>query len=130
MGVSYYACESCGESCYEEYVGECIKCDATVCTDCLVNREIDSNFAYEYGYVFNSENVELMKKYIDMGFTLYKADGSPYYDEGDIIGDSGIDEKYCPYCSGNEINKDILFNYIVEKYKLDVQAEWKELKGK
>ena len=130
MSVDYYHCENCGESRYEEYVGYCNKCDTRLCTSCLINNDINSSYAYEYGYKYDSSDTELMEKYKDEGFDLFDKDGKPYYEDGDIIGDSNIDSKYCPYCSGDAINNEELFNFLVEKYKIDINKEWKEYKDK
>jgi hypothetical protein len=62
MGVDYYHCEVCGESRYEEYVGNCNKCGNSLCTNCLVNKDFDDRYAHRYGYKFDSLNPELMKK--------------------------------------------------------------------
>lgn len=130
MGVSFYSCDSCGESLYEEYVGHCIKCDSSLCTSCLINDDIKDRFAYKYGYVYDSNNPELMEQYKEAGFYLTKENGDPYYEDGDIIDDSGIAEKYCPFCSGNSINDDELLSYLLTKFNLDKEKEWKEYKSK
>lgn len=123
MGVSFYACECCGESRYEEYVGVCFSCDASLCTSCLVNDDVNDNFAYSYGYKFDSQNPELMKKYEGEGFSLYDEDGEPYYKDGDIIDDSNIQEKYCPYCSGDVINESAFLAYIIKKFNINEELE-------
>lgn len=128
MGVDYYSCKSCGESCYEEYVGNCNECGSSLCTSCLINNDVKSRYAHHYGYKFDSSNPELMKKYQDEGFCLFKDDGTAYYEEEQIIDDSGIDSKYCPFCNGEKINKESLFDYIIKKYNIDEKKEWKEFK--
>ena len=128
MGVDYYECKSCGESRYEEYVGWCQSCGAKLCTHCLINNDIGSRFSYDYGLVFYKDEPEEMKKIEEMGFDLYDDKGNPYYEDGDIIDDSSIQPKYCPFCSGDEINKDELYDFILEKYNLSESEEWKDYK--
>jgi hypothetical protein len=128
MGVDYYHCEVCGESRYEEYVGNCNKCGNSLCTSCLINKDFNDRYAHHYGYKFDSLNPELMKKYQDEGYCLYDSDGTPYYEDGEIISDSGIDSKYCPFCSGEKIDEALLFKHIVKKYNIDINKEWREVK--
>ena len=130
MGVDYYGCDCCGESRYEEYVGSCTECGTRLCTSCVVNDDIGSSYAHEYGLKFDSTKVEEMKILVDKGYSLYKEDGTPWYEDGDLIDESSIDKHYCPYCSGNNINTDMVYAHIVEKYNIDVQKEWDEIKGK
>jgi len=133
MSVDFYGCESCGDSRYEEYVGACNGCHNSLCTNCLVDNDYegkDSNYAHVYGYRFDSKNEVLMKRYEEEGFTLYQDDGTAGYNEGDIIDDSGIDRKYCPFCSGNEVDREAAFCYLLEKHKLTAEGVWKEMKAK
>lgn len=130
MGVDYYACDSCGEALYEEYVGNCTKCGASLCTSCLINNDIEDRFAYSYGLRYDPNNPELMQKYADEGFSIYDEKGNPYYEEGDIIDDSAIQPKYCPFCSGDQVNEEEVLKYIIEKYNININEEWKELKKK
>lgn len=110
MGVSYYACSCCGESRYEEYVGDCTCCGASICTACVVNDDVNSDYAYEYGVVFDGSK-EMMDEYditqdeIDKGY--YKID--------EIIDDTAIAPKYCPYCEGSEINEGKFMSFLIEK---------------
>lgn len=62
MGVDFYHCKSCEESRYEEYIDHCNKCGNYICTACVINDDLDSKYAYHYGYKFDSKNLELMKK--------------------------------------------------------------------
>ena len=119
MGVYYYHCKSCNESRYEEYVGWCNKCRTPICTSCVVNDDINDRYAYSYGYQFNSNNPELMKKYEEEGFELYR-DGENIYES------YGFADKI----SQLEINNEVLFDYIVEKYELSIRDEWNEYKSK
>lgn len=130
MSVDFYACKCCGESRYEEYVGSCNKCGASIGTCCVVNDDVKSKYAYSYGYRFDPDNIELMNQYKREGFELYGDEGDPYYEDGDVIDDSGIDSKYCPFCSGESINKELLFDFIVSKFKIDINKEWKLFKTK
>lgn len=131
MGVEYNSCQSCGESKYEEYVDSCCECGANLCTACL--NDIDDNnssYAHEYGYRFDSSKPELMEQYVKEGFELYNDEGKPYYEDDEIIDDSYIASKYCPYCNGDEIDNERLLAHIIEKYNINVDDEWSELKNK
>lgn len=130
MGVDYYHCESCDESQYEEYVGWCQGCSKGLCTSCLTNNDIGSNYAWEYGLKFDSTKPELMKEYKEKGFELYKEDGSPYYEDGETIDDSSIAPKYCPFCEGIQINRDEVLDYLLFKYNVEIEDVWKELQEK
>ncbi len=129
MGVDFYSCKSCGESKYEEYIGNCTNCGVSLCTNCLVNDDINDRFAHSYGFEYDPENPSLMQKYADEGWSIYDEKGKPYYNEGDIIDDSAIQPKYCPFCSGKEINKEKLFDFIVNKHNIDINKEWEEYKA-
>ncbi|MHB8871720.1 MAG: hypothetical protein ACYC5G_04670 [Candidatus Doudnabacteria bacterium] len=96
----------------------------------MVNDDVKSDYAYEYGYRFVPDNVELMNKYKAEGFVLYRDNGDAIYEDGDVIDDSNIDSKYCPFCSGEQINKELLFDFIVDKFKIDIGKEWKLFKQK
>jgi len=131
MSVDFYGCESCGNSRYEEYVAACNKCYNDLCVSCLVDKntiEVDSDFAYVYGYRFDSKNPELMERYKSEGFYLYNEDGTTDYEDGEIIGDSGIDSKYCPFCAGNKIDKVEVLGYLLGKCGLSLDEAWEEMK--
>jgi hypothetical protein len=128
MGVEFYSCDCCNNSKYEEYVGHCNNCWSNICTSCLVNNDIKSNYAHSYGYQFDSNNPKLMSLYEAEGFNLYDEENNPIYEDGEIIDDSNIDSKYCPFCSGEAINKENLLEYILKKYNLDEKKEWDECK--
>ena len=128
MSVDYRHCSSCEESLYDEYVGSCTKCGNNLCTSCLINDDVKSRFAHHYGYKFDSKNEELIKTLIEEGFSLEDKDGKPYYKDGDIVDDSSILPKYCPYCSGNEIDREKVLDHLLKKYKLDIKKVWKEIK--
>jgi len=117
MSVSYQRCDCCKESKYEEYVGTCSSCGNYLCTRCLVNDDLDEDYAHRYGIRFS----------LDMKDPdLYKENGEPWFEEGEIIDDSGIDKKYCPFCEGGEIDKEALFQYLIGKLNIDIDKEWKE----
>lgn len=128
MGVDYYHCEVCNESRYEEYVGSCIECGNRLCTSCLVNDDVNSRYAHSYGHRYDPNNEELMQKLTDDGYDLKDSNGKPYYEEGDIIDDSSIQPKYCPYCSGGTVDREVVLNYLLKKHKLDIQKVWEEIK--
>lgn len=127
MGVDYYHCESCDESRYEEYVGNCQACGNNLCTYCLVNKEHDSRYAYEHGLRYDSTKPELMKQYEESGFNLNDKDGKCYYKDGDIIDDSGIQSKFCPFCTGKQVDRDAVLEYLLEKYNVKIEDVWKEM---
>lgn len=137
MGVDFKGCNQCGESRYDEYVGECQKCDNSLCTDCLINKEGvvgDTQFAFSYGIQFDIENLEEMKRLEEEeGYTFFKEDGTPYYMDGELIDDSSIQPIYCPFCSGNEIDDARVLEFLLGEYKryyINVTKEdiWKEIK--
>ena len=130
MSVDYYHCEVCDESRYEEYVGTCTKCGKSLCAWCLVNYESNSPYVHGAGYTFDSENPELMKKYEEEGFSLYDNDGVPCYEDGDTIDDSSIAPNFCPYCSGDVVDRDSVLNYLLDKYDLSINDVWREIKTK
>lgn len=100
MGVDYYYCEKCGESVYSEYQGHCNKCHKGLCTNCLVNDTIKSRYTYDYSVLYDGSEEQIKKFRIKEG----------EYKLGDKIDDSGIDSKYCPFCSGNAYtDSDLLY---------------------
>lgn len=108
MSVDFYECDCCEESRYEEYVGSCNKCGHSLCTACLVNNDVDSNYAYNYGVKCNGTE-EQAKEY---GFEVDD------YEVGEIIEDTGIDSKYCPFCSGDEVHNDDLLEFAIKKLNI------------
>ena len=59
--------------------------------------------------------------------------GTVYYEDDDIIDDSGIDSKYCPYCSGSAYTEKDLLNFILNKFNMsekELVKEFKKTKGK
>ncbi|MAX51488.1 MAG: hypothetical protein CMH22_05870 [Methylophaga sp.] len=127
MGVDFYSCNSCGESKYSEYVDSCFRCGTSLCTDCLVNDDVNSKFAYDYGTKFDESKIDQLCEELYMQKEdFYDSEGNPYWKDGEIIDDTNIQPKYCPYCSGKEVNKEGLFEYLVEKYKIDINKEWVE----
>lgn len=131
MGVDYSGCDACGDSVYEEYAGTCVSCGNRVCTNCLVDDDnIDSRFAYEYGYRFDSKSPELMKRYQEEGFELYDENGEPYYKDGDIIEESSIASPYCPFCNGSSIDTEAVLYHLLDKYSLNINEVWGEIRNK
>lgn len=133
MGVDYYHCKACDESLYEEYVGSCTGCGTRLCTGCLVNKDVEyhgkpSRFAYHYGIRFDSNNEELVAELLKDGYITKDENGDYDIEEGELIDDSAILPKYCPYCQGNEINKDEVLEYLLKKSGLTLKQAWKELK--
>ncbi len=118
MSVDLYECDCCEESRYDEYTGTCNKCGHRLCTDCLINNDIESNFAYDYEVKCDGTK-EQAEEY---GFKVGD------YEIGDIIDDSGIDSKYCPFCSGGEVHDEDLLNYLLERYALSKEKVIQEYK--
>ena len=117
MSVDFYSCDSCGDSAYEEYVGHCSKCGHSLCTNCLINKgEIDSRFAGHYNVKFDGS------EYQKEEYGAESKDDNEYgYEIGDIIDDTGIDSKYCPFCNGEEVHNDDLLEFAI--WKLDVTKD-------
>lgn len=128
MGVSYYGCKSCGESRYEEYVGSCQGCGNRLCTNCLVNDDIESSYAHEYGIKFDSNNAEMVKELLNEGYISVDEDGNYDIEEGELIDDSSIQPKYCPFCQGNEIDNDEVLNFLLRKFGLGLDQVWEMIK--
>lgn len=128
MGVDYRHCESCKESRYDEYVGSCVECGSSLCTNCLVNNDISSNYAHHYGIRFDSSNEVMVKELLADGCVSVDEEGNYDISEGELIDDSAILAKYCPFCQGKEINKDEVLNYILEKYNLKIEDVWSEMR--
>ncbi|WP_346884335.1 hypothetical protein [Clostridium sp. UBA4395] len=114
MSVDFYSCDCCEESRYEEYVGHCSKCGHSLCTSCLVNNDINSSYAYEYNVKFDGS--EKQKEEYDIES---KQESEYGYEIGDIIDDAGIDSKYCPFCTGNEIHNDDLLEFALKLLNID-----------
>lgn len=122
MGVEFYACDCCGDSRYEEYVDHCGSCGHALGTCCVVNDYIGSSYAYDYGVRYDGSKEQIEEYGID----------PEDYEIDDIVEDSGIDSKFCPFCSGNVVAKEDLFDYLLKKYGLvyeDVKAEYLAQKG-
>jgi hypothetical protein len=124
MSVDYYQCDKCEESVYSEEKGECggytRGCGKTLCTSCLVNDDLDERYAYYYGIKFDASQ-EQMEEFKIKDINSYKL--------GDIIDDSGIDPKYCPYCSGKEVHDDDVLNFLLKRYELDIEDVKKEIRN-
>jgi hypothetical protein len=110
MSVDYYTCDCCGESIYEEYIGTCNKCGHRLCTDCLVNDDIRSSYAYDYGVKYDGTEEQRKE---------FGIDNPSDYKIGDIIDAAGINSKYCPYCNGKKIADSDLLEYLIKKYNLN-----------
>jgi hypothetical protein len=89
----------------------------------LINKDHKSEWAHQYGISFDSNKPELMKEIIGEVW----ADCG--YEEGEMIDDTAIDPKYCPFCSGEKVDNERVLDYLLEKYKLNIKDVWKEMKG-
>lgn len=107
MGVDYYSCENCGEiynDCGDYY--NCGECWTGFCNRCGEKELIEKYGVWDY----ESENAE--------DFNL----------DGELLGEEGC-LKSCPICSGDRIEESELLTHILQKYNLNKELEWKELKG-
>lgn len=114
MGVDFYACECCKESRYSEYVATCYGCDHRVCTACVVNDDVNSKYAHNYGVKFDN-SPEQREEY----GVVSKEEDKYGYEIGDVIDDTGIAPKYCPFCNGNKVSNDDLLKYLLKKYDIN-----------
>jgi hypothetical protein len=124
MSVDFYGCSCCGESKYEEYVGWCTKCGASLCTSCVVNDDIQSSYASQYGVRFDGSK-EMMDKY---DITQDEIDEGSF-EVGELIDDTSIDPKYCPYCQGDEINESQFLSFLIKrsgKSKEELEEEYRK----
>lgn len=129
MGVSYYCCKSCGRSRYEEYVEYCQGCDNRICTDCVVDNDgIKSQYAYHYGIRFDSTNEEALKQQLADGWVTKNEDGTYDMAEGELFSDTAIDPRYCPFCVGEDIDKEECLNHLLKVFGLDIKQVWEEVK--
>jgi hypothetical protein len=122
MGVDFDSCSKCNQSRHDEFVGVCggcmttVGCGQSLCTSCLVNDDINSKNAYKYGTICDGTYEQAKLHQLE--------DGD--YGEGDMIDDSGIDPKYCPYCSGKEVHDDEILEFLLKRHK-DLTKE--DIKG-
>lgn len=126
MSVDFYACSVCGESRYEEYVGSCTCCGDSLCTNCVTNDDVNSNYAHHYGIVFDGSE-EMMKEY---DITQEEIDKG-YVSVDEILDDTSIAPKYCPYCQGEEINEGEFTAFLIKKLGVtreDLEEEFRNLK--
>jgi len=91
MSVDYYGCDHCGQSRYSEFVKWCDNCNRMICTKCVINDDVKSEYAHSYQVRYDG-TAEQHESY-----GIKEGD----YNISDIIDDTGIDPKYCPYCSGD-----------------------------
>lgn len=105
MSVDFYHCEACSESRYEEYVGTCTSCGNSLCTSCVVNDDVKSDYAYEYGVRFDGTKEQMDEYGIEDG----------WYEIGDIIDDTSIDPHYCPFCQGEDFTEGMLLEFAIKK---------------
>ena len=122
MGVSYYACKCCGESRYEEYVGNCTSCGKSLGTCCVVNDDIGSRYAYEYGVIYDGSDEQ--KKEYEIGDDWEE---KGWVTVGEVIDDTAIQPKYCPFCTGEQVDKTDVLNYLLKKCGLTYEEAEREL---
>jgi len=125
MSVDYYSCDCCEESVYEEFVKHCEKCGHNICTECVVNDDIDSEYASRYRIKFDGSD-EQKEEY---GITQENIDNG-YFKIGEPIQDTVIDPKYCPFCNCEMIHNDDLLDYLLNKYNLSKDKIKREYLGR
>ena len=125
MSVNYNSCDCCEESVYEEYVKHCEKCGHNICTNCVVNDDINSDYASKYCIKFDGSD-EQKEVY---GITEEDIKNG-WFKIGEAISDTGIDPKYCPFCNGEIIHNDDLLDYLLNKYNLTKDEVKKEYLGR
>ncbi|KQL18813.1 hypothetical protein [Cytobacillus solani] len=124
MGVSYYACKCCGESRYEEYVGSCTTCGKTLGTCCVVNDDIGSDYAYEYGVIYDGSEAQKNEYGIEEDW-----EEKGWVTIGEVIDDTSIQPKYCPFCTGEEIAQEDILAYLLKqigKTHTEVEREYRD----
>lgn len=124
MGVDYYACSCCGESRYEEFVGNCTSCGESLCTSCLTNDDVNSNYAHSYGVVFDGSK-EMIDEYDITQEEIEKG----WVEVDEIIDDTSIAPKYCPYCQGEEINESEFTDFLIKrsgKSRTELETEFRK----
>lgn len=105
MSVDFYACLCCGESRYSEYVGHCTSCGKRICTNCVVNDDVESEYANDYGVVYDGSDEQKAEYELEDG----------WFEEGDIIDDTSIQPKYCPFCDGSEVDDSDLLEFALKQ---------------
>lgn len=105
MSVDYCTCDCCEEALYEEYVDTCHQCGHSLCTDCLINKDFEDNYAYLYRVKYDGSEEQKEK------YCKFKKD----YKIGDRINDAGIDPKYCPFCNHTEVHDSDLLIFLLNK---------------
>ena len=125
MSVDFKGCDKCERGVYDEYVGTCggeyglRGCGKSLCTECLINNDIGSSYAYKYGTRFDGTPEQLEEYEI----------GEDDYCLEELIEDSGIDPKYCPYCSGKEVHDLDVLSFLLKRYELDLEEIREEIRN-
>jgi hypothetical protein len=110
MGVSYYACKCCGESRYEEYVGDCTGCGKSLGTCCVINDDIESEYAYQYGVRYDGSEEQKKEFGIEDDW-----EEKGWVTLGEVIDDTAIQPKYCPFCAGEKVAKEDVLEFLLKK---------------
>lgn len=114
MSVDFYSCDCCGDSRYEEYVHECPNCGRDICEDCF-NENADTPERIEskediteeqYNYLCNKYSKELIDK--------------------QVICWGEMNPEHCPFCGGNEVHIDDLFDFALSKLNITKEQLIKE----
>jgi hypothetical protein len=87
----------------------------------VTNDDVNSQYAHSYGAVFDGSE-EMIKEYNITEEELEKG----YIKVGELIDDTAIMPKYCPYCQGVEINEQQFVEFLIEKLGTSREALEKE----
>lgn len=125
MGVEFYHCSCCNESKYEEYVGWCTDCGKSICASCVTNDDVDSSYASYYGVVYNGSEEQKLEYGIEDDW-----EEKGWITVGELIDDTSIAPKYCPYCQGEKFNEDKFAQWLYQKLgksREELIEEYKEV---
>jgi len=70
-----------------------------------------------------------MKQYEKEGYRIYNEDGSHIYEQDDILDDSNIDSKYCPFCNKEAVSSEMIIDYMLDKHKTTREIIEEEIKN-
>jgi len=118
MGVSFYCCDRCKESIYEEDIGNCAKCGESVCTECALDLNVELyQTCLEQHDKEDDEYKELLEEMKPYGITE-----DNYCD--------GFSPKHCPFCNKKSIGDKQLIEYLLKQIGKTKEEVIKILKEK
>lgn len=122
MSVDFTACDCCGDALYEECVGQTSCCHQSVCVYCLVNKDVKGGYIYNYRVKWDGTTKQLIDCGYDEEVAIMMVERGDI-EEGETIDDVGIDEKYCPFCSGGVLSDDEFMQWLIYQYNQgDIEA--------